>query len=419
MQGTRWTPAPGLPNSEVHKRALVVGGSIAGLCSAVMLHRSGWDVHVYERSAVELSGRGAGIVTHPELIDILEGSGAGTIDLGVPVEERRTFDASGAVIGKVSFRQIVTSWDRLYHLFRVLIPAERYHLGYHLTRIDEHADFVRATFANGVVAEGDLLVGADGFRSAVRRHYVPDVEPEYAGYVCWRGLVEETDIAPAMHAEIFPYFAFFLPPREQILGYPIAGSGNDLRPGRRRYNWLWYRPVDRTLLEHMLTDDAGATHHMSIAPPLIGDAVIAEMRAYADSFMAPPFRDLLRAIARPFFAPIYDHASPRIALGRVALVGDAAFVGRPHVGMGVTKAAGDARALAECLARHDDVVAGLQAYEHRRLPVGRRVFERGRELGAYMGVNLRTAAERAAYERFRNPQAMMRDTADANFLSTA
>ena len=61
---------------------------MSGLFTAAFLRQIGWDVDVYERSPVELVGRGAGIVSHPELMDALEKSGAGTSNLGVEVERR-------------------------------------------------------------------------------------------------------------------------------------------------------------------------------------------------------------------------------------------------------------------------------------------------------------------------------------------
>src|ERR1700752_1784574 len=65
------------------RRAVIVGGSMSGLFAAALLRRIGWDVDVYERSNVELVGRGAGITTHPELLDALRQSGAGMTNLGV------------------------------------------------------------------------------------------------------------------------------------------------------------------------------------------------------------------------------------------------------------------------------------------------------------------------------------------------
>ena len=60
------------------RRAIIIGGSMSGLFAAAFLRQIGWDADVYERSSVELVGRGAGITTHPELLQALESSGAST-----------------------------------------------------------------------------------------------------------------------------------------------------------------------------------------------------------------------------------------------------------------------------------------------------------------------------------------------------
>ena len=71
-----------------------------------------------------------------------------------------------------------------------------------------------------------------------------EVQPIYSGYYIWRGAPNEADLAPETLASIFPYFVFFLPERQQVIGYPISGFDNDLRPGHRRYNFIWYRVGD-------------------------------------------------------------------------------------------------------------------------------------------------------------------------------
>ena len=81
---------------------------------------------MYERSRVELVGRGAG---HPELFQALEASGARTKDLGVEVPKRIAVDRSGGVTDERSFRQIMTSWDRMQRLLRATIDDTHYHLG--------------------------------------------------------------------------------------------------------------------------------------------------------------------------------------------------------------------------------------------------------------------------------------------------
>lgn len=87
-----------------------------GLFTAAFLRQIGWDTDVYERSTVELAGRGAGIVTHPELLEALQKSGAGIHELGVQVDKRITLDRNGRVIGEKYLPLILTSRDRLQRL---------------------------------------------------------------------------------------------------------------------------------------------------------------------------------------------------------------------------------------------------------------------------------------------------------------
>ena len=322
------------------------------------------------------------------------------------------------MIGELHCPQTETSWNKIFELLRNAFPPERYHLAKDLVRIDQAREAVTAHFADGGSARGHLLVGADGFRSSVRALYLPQIQPLYAGYVAWRGLVDEGALSQRTHDELFEYFTFCLPPGEQMLGYPVAGPGNDLRPGHRRYNFVWYRPADEgTELDWLLTDSTGKTHPISIAPPLIAPTVIAEMREHGEQVLAPQFREILRVTEQPFLQPIYDLESPQMAFGRVALVGDAAFVARPHVGAGVAKGAHDVLALARALDREPDLAAALARFEAERLRVGRRIIERARHLGAYVRTAFRTAEERHLAERHRTPEAVMAETATMDFLS--
>lgn len=370
-------------------RAIIGGGSIGGLFAAAALRRAGWEVDVCERASAELSGRGAGIVTHPALVEALEGVGAETHDLGVAVEERVAFDRQGGRVKAMEFPQIVTSWDRVHRLLRPLVPEGRYHLGRVIAGYEEAGERVIVRFEDGSREEADLVVGADGFRSAVRGQFQPDVAPTYAGYVVWRALAAEAELPEEVRASVFPAFGFFAPAGTQIIGYPIAGPGNDLSPGNRRYNFVWYSPADARKLDAMLTDATGHRHRVTIPPPLIRDEVLAQMREEAEAWLPLPFVEILEVSERPFFTPIYDHCVEVMGAGRVALAGDAACVARPHMGMGVTKAACDALALARHLGAGADVAQGLAGYSAERVPASRLAHERAQELGSYIFGNPR------------------------------
>jgi 2-polyprenyl-6-methoxyphenol hydroxylase-like FAD-dependent oxidoreductase len=400
------------------RRAIIIGGSMSGLFTAAFLRRIGWDVDVFERSPVELVGRGAGITTHPELLEALEQSGAGTRDLGIEVPKRITIDREGRVIGERPLRQILTSWDRLQRLLRDTIDPAHYHLGHTFQHVEAERRGVRVRFAEGRVEHADLLVGGDGIRSGVRAQVAPDVQPVYSGYYIWRGAPNEADLAPDTLASIFPYFVFFLPERQQVIGYPISGLNNDLRPGHRRYNFIWYRVGDAQTLKDMCVDESGHQHEYSVPPPLIRNDLIAQMRADAERIMPTAFIDCLRNIKRPFFTPIYDFSAPRIVFGRAALVGDAGSSSRPHMGFGVAKAGGDAQALAQALAAHDDIDAALAAYNAVRQPIGERIMLHGRKLGTHLGVDLKTDEDRRMWKLLQEYNAMMDWIAVPNFLAT-
>lgn len=396
-------------------RALIIGGSMAGLFTALSLLRDGWDVHVFERIGSELSGRGAGIVTHAELLDILKACGADSeaARVGVFVPGRRVFSRNGTIAGERRLEQVVTSWGHLYALLRTALPAERYHHGRNLVRVEEAGARVRAHFDDGGFEEGDLLVGADGIASSVRQQFAPDVQPSYVGYIAWRGLVPEGQLSEATQTELADYFAFSLPPGEQMLGYPVAGENEALERGRRRFNFVWYRPAPAaTVLADMLTDTDGVRHALSIPPNKIRPDVITAMRRAARETLSPQFAEVVERTASPFIQVIQDLAAPRMVLGRRTLIlGDAAFVARPHVGMGVTKAAGDADALARLLRQHGNTDAALAAFEAERRPYGAAVVRRARQLGAYLQADLPTEEDRAAAAHHCQPDAIMAETA--------
>lgn len=399
-------------------RALVIGGSLGGLFAANLLHRQGWDIEVFEQSAEPLAGRGAGIITHPDLFAALERIGI-PVDgsIGVDITGRVAFDRDGAVLGTLDIRQRLTTWGRLHTLLLGAFPAARYHLGHACTRIEQDAASVTAHFRNGAHATGDLLIGADGIRSVVRGQLAPDSRPDYAGYIAWRGLVDENLLTPRTHRDLFPKFAFSLAPREHMLGYPVAGFGNSTREGERCFNFVWYRPTHAVLeLPDLCTDIHGKRHDMAIPPPLIRPAVLAAMRAAARDQLSPQFAEVVAATRQPFFQAIFDLESADMASGRIALLGDAAFVARPHVGMGVSKAAGDALALADLLRQHDNApLRALPYYSTTRVRFGRAVIAHARELGSYLQAcdrdDPQTLAVRARAAHHHTPAAVMRDIA--------
>jgi 2-polyprenyl-6-methoxyphenol hydroxylase-like FAD-dependent oxidoreductase len=180
-----------------------------------------------------------------------------------------------------------------------------------------------------------------------------------------------------------------------MLSIPMPGPQDGPNAGARRCHFVWFRPATPPQLADLCTDAAGRSHGIAIPPPLLRPELITQIKNDAEILLAPQLSALVKATGQIILQPIFDLESARIVFGRVALLGDAAFVARPHVATGVLKAAIDAQCLADALAAAGpDVEAGLARYQRERLPYGASLVARGRHIGSYFEARGGDAAER-------------------------
>jgi len=359
---------------------------MAGLFAAVLLQRAGLDVMLFERSENELASRGAGIATHDALYAAFAQAGI-TLNaaMGVTSLGRVTFERDGQPLGSLPMRQIMTSWGLMYRFLRARCEDARHVGGASVVDLRQDSQGVTLHFADGRTHEADWVIAADGLRSTLRSALLPEVGLDYGGYVAWRGLAAEGDLPRSLRDELDARMAFCLPPGEQMLGYFVAGPEDSLVRGERWYNWVWYRPAAADhALPDLLTDAHGTLHAQGIPPPLLREAHVEAMRADAARLLCPQFRRVIEATPRPFIQPIWDHCAPRFVLDRVILIGDAACTARPHIGLGVSKAAEDAARLAAAFGAADRSAA-LVDWERARLAFARAAREQSRRLGSYIG----------------------------------
>jgi 2-polyprenyl-6-methoxyphenol hydroxylase-like FAD-dependent oxidoreductase len=211
---------------------------------------------------------------------------------------------------------------------------------------------------------------------------------------------------------------FTFPEGEMMLTMPVPGVGEDMRPGHRRCYFIWYRAADeRTALPQLFTDSAGRHHGMAIPPPSIRPELIRELKELAPKIFAPEVAAPVVLAAQPLLQAITDLEVPQLTFGRVALLGDSAFVARPHVAAGISKAALDAKCLAdEIAAAGNDVIQALTQYNQKQHHFGSSLVAHARYLGAYLEGQAKPLAERILQERERDPEQIIRDYGAAHLL---
>lgn len=332
----------------------IVGGGIGGLAAALSLSRAGLDVHVYEQARA-LSEIGAGIQVSPNASRILHRLGlAGELArMGVrPLawHQRRWDDGrtllrtplADDVVGAFGFPHYqIHRADLLASLLRAL-PPERLHVGYRLTGLVDRGDRVEVRFENGVRIDVDLLVGADGIHSTVRRVLFGAESLRFTGCVAYRGLV----------------------PAERLRGLGLEVTAQVwMGPGK---HFVHYFVQDRRLVNFVAVVDQDTWTRESWTDR--GDLANA-VAAYEG--WHPQIGSILGPVDETFIWALFDRAPLSCwSVGRVTLLGDACHPMLPFMAQGAAQAIEDGAALAACLAPigERDVPESLRLYETVRLP---------------------------------------------------
>ena len=366
--------------------ATIIGGSMAGLFAATALSKKGWDISIHEKVPVPLSGRGAGIATYDELADLVFKATNNNNVLGTTAKSRVSLDINGKIINSYDYPQVYTSWQYLFSILREQISNDDYFMGDDCIKIEQNEDKAIAFFENGKKKETDLIIVANGIKSELRTYVDNKAYPQYAGYVGWRGVVNEEEISKNSLETLSNYFIVVLPYNQQIASYPIAGEGkNPFKIGERRINWIWYKPVPQKKLKEILLGKSGQQFEDGIPPNEIREEIVNDLFKEAEEKLPPQLVELVKITKQPLIQPIFDLQSMKMKNGRVVTIGDAAFTARPHVGMGVTKAAMDAFTLSEYLEDSSNL-DDLDKWEHTRLKESQFIVNRSRKLGQYLSI---------------------------------
>jgi 2,6-dihydroxypyridine 3-monooxygenase len=309
----------------------------------------------------------------------VERAGKSIGNIGIPARRLQYLDADGSIIGEQPCAYRFASYVELYRGLLDAFGTDHYHLSSELARLNNRGDAATVSLTDGQTLAADLVVCADGIRSTARRIMVPDAQPRYAGYLAWRGTVDIGQLSGRSASILLDAYTYRILPRGHLLAYPIPGpSGSVL------FNWLWYQNISPgDGLNDLLTDRNGVRAELSVPPGAVQARHIGQLHSAADTNLPAPLAEVVQQTADPFIQVIVDLEVPKMAFGRCCLIGDAAVVLRPHIGVGTAKAAYDAWQLGTALlgASPRHVATRLRAWETQQLLVARRALQRARAVG--------------------------------------
>jgi 2-polyprenyl-6-methoxyphenol hydroxylase-like FAD-dependent oxidoreductase len=360
-------------------QVIVAGGGIAGLTLALSLHQAGIAVRVYE-AVRDPAPIGLGINLQPSAVRELTELGLGD-DLartGIATQHLSFFNKLGQPIWTEQRGRLAGyNWPQYSihrgHLQMLLLRAVRARLGEEsfrsglaLTAFEQDEAGVNATFIGSekgtlVQDQADILVGADGIDSRVRRQLYPrEGEPRFAGQVMWRAAVDMEPFLDGRTMIIAGHYS------QRIIAYPI---GPGATPGTLLTNWIcqtavpdsacsredWNRRVDK-------------------------ERVLAAFGKWHFPWLNMP--DIISQTSEIFEFPLADRDPVEAwSFGRVTLIGDAAHPMQPIGSQAGSQAIIDARALTAALISTPDPIAALEQYQVERRPSMTEITLRNRRLG--------------------------------------
>ena len=358
-------------NAKRKSKIAVIGGGIGGLTAATALHQRGFEVEVFEQSA-KIGEIGAGVALTPNAIKAYRALGLekDVTEIGFESDFQvlRTWN-TGTVISRVprkgvyikEFGAPYVTMHRadLIEVLRRQLPERIVALGARCTEVETGTTSARARFADGKEIEADVIVGADGIHSAVRKSLFGAEKPRFAGCICWRGLVPFDAFPPGT---VSPDGTMYMGPKSHVIYYLVRrGELVNFVAHMEGHSWTtesWTQECERADV----------------------------MNAYAG--WHEPLLQLLGSAERYYKWALYDRDPlERWTKGRTTLLGDSAHAMLPYIGQGACMAIEDGYTLAAALAQMpDDPSAALLHYERQREPRTRRAVLGARARGEEMHV---------------------------------
>lgn len=327
---------------------IVIGGGIGGLTTAIALQKKAFKVAVYE-AAPEMKALGAGLVLAANAVKALQeiGIAEAVLRQGQALRNLRIPDSVGKIISEIDATAIAERFGGVHNFaihradLQQALLAElqpnTLHLGKRLNDVVQDDNGVTATFDDGTTAQGAILIATDGIHSVVRKKFVPESEPRYAGYTCWRGVIDATPVQ--------------IDTDQTSETWGIKGRFGIVPLTRNRLYWFAVvnaKSHDQRLKAFTIRDlqEHFKDYHTPI--PQILAATTNEQMIWNDIIDLKPLK--------------------KFVFGRIALAGDAAHATTPNLGQGACMAIEDAAVMANSLDKVFDLKNGLLRFEEKRVP---------------------------------------------------
>jgi 2-polyprenyl-6-methoxyphenol hydroxylase-like FAD-dependent oxidoreductase len=328
----------------LEKKIIVIGGSIAGCTTAILLKRLGADVVVLERSA-GLVGKGSGVVLPEALVE--QCINLNLFDANIPhfrLDDRSfTYKNEYSEHNQTTFwiqplTATALNWASIYQNLRNRTGAECYITNTEVQNIENMGDSYLLKTSTGVTYKADLIIAADGVDSNTRAQLFPGINPEYTDYIAWRGVIDDQNLVglPFLNEHV-SYYVF---PKGHILLYRIP-STNYQHTGHTLLNWVMYENRPGLSLSNLLIDRNGIQHTRSLPSGSLTNSHINYLHELSQYFLPTNIADLIIQTQKPFIQAVFDFQLPSYSNNHIIFVGDSAATLRPHTSSGVLKALKD------------------------------------------------------------------------------
>lgn len=342
------------------KHILIIGGGIGGLCTAVMLQKHGYPVQLFESSS-SIKPVGAGLGVGSNALQALYEAGVGKQieEKGNALHKMVFQNDRGDLLNKMDFTVLAREFGlNSLTIHRADLHAILYHaiapgtiqFNKKCVNFEQNNTGAKVFFEDGFSAEGDLVIAADGIHSIFRKNLIANRTPRYAGYTCWRGVVEVSDkqfnqhtsyelwgkdgrigIVPLQHNRIY-WFACVNAKKNDPLY-------RNLKPNDIARIFASFPPHATRLISS--TDEAELLHHD-----------IADIKPL-DQFV----------------------------YGRIILLGDAAHATTPNMGQGAGQAMEDGIVFVRCLNKTNNLQEAFACYERKRVKRTKKIINLSRQIG--------------------------------------